>query len=160
MRDETLVFEGNKSKAILLLLGSLAFVATSVFLVAKGQHDAWGGLIFFGLYALVAVYMLLPGTIRLQVGPGGIEMKTLFKPMKLRWEQVESFHVAYLSPGHTKMIGIRYAPSYQTMRMARSVVSALTGLEGALPSHFNCSAEELCRILNESKRKWGTLPLD
>jgi hypothetical protein len=156
MSDETLVFEGNRGKAALLLLVSLGFVAIGAFLVAKGDRDGWWPLLFFSLCALSAVYMLLPGTIRLQVGPAGIEMKTLFKPMKLRWEDVESFHVARLSTSNTKLIGIRYAPSYQAMRTARAASAAITGMEGALPNHFDRPAEELCRILNECKRKWGT----
>jgi hypothetical protein len=115
----------------------------------------WVGVIFFGMGLLVSIYMLTPGAIRLQIDKNGIEMKTLFKPMKLAWSDVNGFYVAKMKTGFagTKMIGIEFSESYENLRAAR-FSSSLTGAEGGLPNHFNLSAEEICELLNKSKQRW------
>jgi hypothetical protein len=39
------------------------------------------------------------------------------------------------------------------MQVGRKISASLTGIEGALPDHFNRSAEEICEILNRYKRE-------
>lgn len=158
MNNETLIFEGNRKKAVLLLLASAAFVSIGIFLI--GKEDAkWILFIigFFGLCLLVSIYMLIPGTIRLKIDRSGIEMKTLFKPMKLVWSDIDGFYVGKIQVGlsSTKMIGIQFSDSYKKLKTGRKLSASLTGMEGALPNHFNKSAEELCEILNRYKQQWG-----
>ena len=157
MSDEVIVLTGNKQKAIFLLLGSVALVAVSLVGVLNGKGIGWGGIIFFGLCVLISIYMLTPNAIRLQIDKDGIEMKTLFKPMKLEWSDVNGFYVAQMRTGfaRTKMIGIEFSESYKKHRAGRQLSSALTGMEGGLPNHFNRSAEEICELLNNSKQRWG-----
>ena len=161
MDDEVIVLTGNKSKAVLLLLGSAAFVAIGADMVAKGEEMGWWGVIFFGLCFLASLYMLTPNAVRLRIDKNGVEMKTPFKPMKLGWGDVNGFYVAHMRAGlsKTKIIGIEYSESYRKKRAGRQLASALTGVEGALPDHFNRPAEEICELLNESKRKWGRAAL-
>jgi hypothetical protein len=160
MDDEVIVLTGNKSRAVLLLLGSAAFVAIGVVMVANGNELGWWGVIFFGLCLLVSLYMLTPNAVRLQIDKNGVEMKTFFKPMKLEWGDVNRFYVDYIRTGlsKTKVIGIEFSESYRKLRAGRQFSSALTGMEGALPDHFNRPAEEVCELLNESKRRWGRVP--
>jgi hypothetical protein len=153
MNDETLIFEGNRKKAFLLLLISAGFACAGLFLNPEGEMLGWFAAAFFGLCFLVFVYMLIPGTIRLKVDRSGIEMKTMFKPMKLAWADVDGFYVGRV-PG-SKMIGINFSKSYGKLRAGRKFSASLTGMEGALPDHFNKSAEELCEILNRCKQEWG-----
>lgn len=162
MDDEVIVLSGNKSKAILLLLGSAAFVAVGALLVAGGKAMGWWAVIFFGLGVLVSLYMLTPDAIRLRIDKNGVEMKTLFKPTKLEWGDVNRFYVDHIRTGYskTKVIGIEFSESYSKLRAGRRFASALTGVEGALPNHFNRPAEEICELLNESKRRWGGAPGD
>jgi hypothetical protein len=157
MDDEVIVLTGDKSKAFLLLLVSVAFVAICSFLVAQGKAMGWVGIIFFGLGILTSIYMLTPNATRLQIDKNGIEMKTLFKPMKLEWGDVNGFYVAHMNTGYatTKMIGIEFSESYKKHRAGRQFASAFTGAEGALPNNFNLSAEEVCELLNKSKQRWG-----
>lgn len=151
-----IVLTGNKKQAVLLLLTSLALVAVSVVSVLNGKMFGWAGIVFFGLGILFAIYMLSPNAIRMQIDKNGIEMKTLFKPMKLAWSDVNGFYVAQARTGlsRTKMIGIEFSESYKNIRAAR-VSSAIIGAEGGLPNHFNRSPEEICEILNEAKQRWG-----
>lgn len=157
MGDEVIVLTGNKQKAVLLLLVSAALVAVSLVSVLNGKSMGWVGVIFFGLGLLTSVYMLTPNAIRLRIDKDGIEMKTLFKPMKLAWSDVNGFYVVQMRTGlaRTKMIGIEFSESYKKLRAGRQLASALTGAEGGLPNHFNRSAEEVCELLNESRQRWG-----
>lgn len=153
MDDETIIFTGNRQKAILLTLASALFVLLIYF---TGKGDTWSivGMAFFGLGFLVCLYTLIPGTVQLKIDHAGIEMKTLFKPMKLAWSDVDEFYIGYTKAGlsRTKMIGIRYSESYKRQQTGRRISAGLTGMEGALPDHFNRSAEEICEILNRFKR--------
>jgi hypothetical protein len=157
MDDEVIVLTGNKSKTLLLFPGSAALLAISVAMVANGKETGWVGIIFFGLCFLASIYMLTPNATRLRIDKNGIEMKTLFKPMKLEWSEVNGFYVAHINTGYstTKLIGIEFSESYKKLRVGRQFSSALTGVEGALPNNFNRSAEEICELLNKSKQKWG-----
>jgi hypothetical protein len=157
MSDEVIVLTGNKRKAVLLLLVSAALAAVSIVGVLNGKGMGWGGIIFFGLGVLTSSYMLTPNAIRLRIDKDGVEMKTLFKPMKLAWSDVNGFYVAHMRTGlaQTKMIGIEFSESYKKLRVGRQLSSALTGLEGGLPNHFNRPAEEICELLNKAKQRWG-----
>ena len=156
MNDDTVIFTGNPTKAILLALASALFVCLIYF---TGKGETWSFLLmaFFGVGFLVSVYTLIPGTVQLKINSSGIEMKTFFKPMKLSWNDVDEFYVAKMRTGlsRTKMIGIRYSESYKRQRTGRKIAESLTGLEGALPDHFNRSAEEVCEVLNRFKRKFS-----
>jgi hypothetical protein len=157
MDDEMIVLTGSKRKSVLFLLGSLALVALGLVGVLNGKMFGWAAIAFFGLGVIYSIYMLMPGTVRMQIDRDGIEMKTPFKPMKLAWSDVNGFYVAELKTGlsKTKMIGIEFSESFKNLRAAR-VSSALTGAEGVLPNDFTLSAEEMCELLNRSKQRWGS----
>ncbi|RFP13521.1 hypothetical protein D0T23_13955 [Duganella sp. BJB475] len=155
--SDVIVVSGNKMKAALVFLGSTAFVAIGVAMIRSGDNDGWGAVVFFGLCLLVSLYMLMPNAIRLKIDKNGVEMKTLFKPIKLAWSDVETFYVGGIRTGlsTTKLIGIKYSSTYNKARAGRQFSSSLTGMEGALPNHFSKSAEELCALLNDAKRRWS-----
>ena len=156
MNDEVVVLAGSKQKAVLFLMGSLAFVGLGVLGVLNGKMFGWAAIIFFGLGVVLSIYMLMPGTVQMQIDKDGIEMKTPFKPMKIAWSDVNGFYVAELRTGlsKTKMIGIEFSESYKNIRAAR-VSSSVTGAEGVLPNDFKLSAEEMCELLNKYKQRWG-----
>lgn len=156
MNSDQIVLTGNRTKALLLSVVSLAFVVVGFSMVNSGASYGWFVLLFFSLCLLTFLYMLTPGAIKLTIDNNGIEMKSLFKPMKLTWDDIDEFYVGAIRTGYssTKMICIRYSASYNKLRRSRQVASALTGMEGALPNHFSKSAEELCELLNQSKARW------
>lgn len=157
MNDEVILLTGSKRKAVLFLVGSLAFVTLGLVGVLNGKNFGWAAIIFFGLGVVYSIYMLMPGTVRMQIDEDGIEMKTPFKPMRLAWTDVNGFYVAELRTGltKTKMIGIEFSESFKNLRAAR-VSSSITGAEGVLPNDFNRSAEEICELLNRSKQRLGS----
>lgn len=157
MGSDVIVVSGNKMKAALLSLASAAFVAIGVAMIRSGENDGWGAVVVFGPCLLVSLYMLTPAATRLTIDKNGIEMKTLFKPIKLAWGDVETFYVGGIRTGlsTTQLIGIKYSSTYNKARAGRQFLSSLTGMEGALPNHFSKSAEELCALLNDVKLRWS-----
>lgn len=162
MNDEVIVLTRDKSKAVTMMLGSAAFVFIGALSAAKGEEMGWWVVGFFGLCFLASLYMLMPSSGQLRIDKNGIEMKTPFRPMKLGWGDVNGFYVAHMKTGlaTTKLIGIAYSESYRKKRVGRQFASALTGMEGGLPNYSNRPVEEVCALLNESKRRWGGAPDD
>lgn len=158
MNDEPIVLTANKSKSVFLLVTSIIFFAIGASMVNDGQSMGWLVTIFFGLGIPVSLYMLMPNAISLRIDKNGVEMKSLFKLMKIEWSEVDRFYVGHINTrtSKTKMIGIEYSESYKNHQTGRRISAALTGMEGALPNHFNRSAEEICELLNSSKQKWGS----
>lgn len=155
MENDVIILAGRKQKWILIGLLSAAFVAGGVEMIRDGDTTGWGVALFFGLCLLVSVYMLTPNAIRLKIDQDGLEMKTLAKPMKIAWQDVDSFYVATISTGHakTKMIGIKFSDSYMQAKAMRKVASAITGIEGAIPDNFSLPADKLCELLNSEKQR-------
>jgi hypothetical protein len=159
MESDVIVLGASKRKAIFILLASSAFVAGGISMLASGGDAVagWGCTLFFGLGIPMSIYMLTPGAGELRIGRDGVEMKTLFRPVKLAWGDVSGFYVDSIRTGlsSTKMIAIEYSPSYRKLRMGRQVSAAMTGMQGALPNNFNRPAEEVCELLNRAKKEWG-----
>jgi hypothetical protein len=154
--DSPVVLRTSKRKAALLFVGSGAFVTIGVFMVLDGERLGWFPAIFFGLGLIVSVVLLLPAT-SLTIDRHGIHMKHMFRLTHIRWSDVDSFYIGHIGAGlsSTKMIGVTYSASYEGQKAGRGVASALSGMEGAIPNQYEVSAEELCEILNNAKRRFG-----
>lgn len=153
MNDDELMIPGSKKKVFLVLLIGIGFVAMGAFLIHIGEP--WGWLVagFFGLAIPAAVWMLMPNNNCLKLDRNGVEMRTLWKPALIRWADVDDFYVTTMHGN--KMIGIQYSASYRGMEVGRKVASAISGIEGALPDHFQRSPEDICEELNRWRRRFG-----
>jgi hypothetical protein len=157
MLDEPVVVTASKRKALLLFLGSGAFVAIGAFLIVKGESTAWFVVAFFGLCLAISVVLLLPGSTKLTIDRDGIHMTNMFRLTHIQWCDVDSFYVGSIRTGmsSTKMIGIRYSAAYQGQNAGRKVASALSGMEGAIPDQYQTSADDLCELLNHARQRFG-----
>src|SRR6186713_2208657 len=99
MIDEPVVVAASKRKAMLLFLGSGAFVAIGVFLILKGESTAWFAVAFFGLCLAVSVVLLLPGSTKLTIDREGIHITNMFRLTHIRWRDVDSFYVGSIRTG-------------------------------------------------------------
>jgi len=153
MTDDVVIFKGNRKKAIVMLFASAAFAALGLPLISEGKALGWAMSGFFGLGIPVSIFMIRPNATYLKLDKSGVEMKTMFAPMRLKWTDVESFYISEMYM--TKMIGITYSKSYKKMNILRKLTSSLTGVEGALPDNFKSSPEEICQLLNIWKMRYG-----
>jgi len=145
MNDERLIFEGNRIKSAILLLGCAVFLGVGIFFAMDGDRWAIAVIIISAFSFLLVLPSLIPGNLRLTVDSSGVEMKSPLRSMKLAWSDVEEFYVGYVhtGPSTKKLIAIRYSQTCDKQQ------------EDGIPNHFNKSPEELCELLNSYKQLYG-----
>jgi len=111
--------------------------------------SGWLGVVFFGFCMLVMLIMLLPGAMYLRLDPDGIEMCSIGRKNKIRWQDVESFKI--VSTRGAKIIIIKYRASFTEQKVARAVANALF----FVPNTYNVSRAELERVLNQWLERFG-----
>ena len=154
MADEELIIPGSRQKAVWVLLAAIALLAVGVFLIRIGHFWGWVMVAFFSPGIPVAIWLLVSGQSYLRLDPIGVEVKSPWKPALIKWTDVNGFYVATLHGN--KMIAIAYSSSYQGMASGRKVAAFLSGMEGALPNHYQASPEEVCETLNRWRKKYGS----
>jgi hypothetical protein len=89
---ETAFLRAPRMKALLLLLGSLGFVALGVIILRDGQTFGWLVIGFFGLGVPVALLMLF-GKSGLLLDRAGFEMPVFGGRRRYAWRDVSEFEV-------------------------------------------------------------------
>ena len=151
--SEELVLTGGWRRRALLFVLSIAFVIAGV---SIPTHDFVEKIVlftatgFFGLCTLAIGSQLLPGANELRLGRDGFTVRTGFRTMTYRWNDVSSFTVKHVAM--TPMVAITFTPSYRPQAAIRTFSRLLTGMEGGLPETYGRSYEELAALL-ESYRQ-------
>ena len=153
MKTSELVFHASRAKAVLLLLGSVAFVAIGWWMKEQKPLIGWLCVVFFSLGLPVALVMFLPGVMYLRLDQDGFEIKSMSRKDRTLWKDVQSFKIGSIRGA--KMIAINYRPQYADKKLARVVVNAVAGMESALPNSYNVSLVNLERVLNEWLERFG-----
>jgi hypothetical protein len=163
--EDEVEFRARRSRAIWLVLGSLAFVAFGIWASLSGSWAGWAAVAFGGLCLVVAIIQLVAaGRTVLKLGPNGFAMiqwglgRHRSKEF-LSWNDVESFWVTRLFWG--KVIAVRYSPSFREFRGARALMRSLTrapgasGFDGIIPDQYSERLESICAALSEWKSRYG-----
>lgn len=153
--QDTLYFPASKKKAVLLLLGSLAFVAIGAAIRAKQPLVGWLSIAFFGLGIPASLYTLLSKKVYLLLDPNGFEMGTLTKAVRIAWTDVDGFEIK--SVNGARMIAILYNARYEKQRLLRGAVRALSGLEGGIANTYAAPLESVLQRLDEWHRRFGNV---
>lgn len=158
--DRDLILRPRKRRLLFLLLGSLVFVASGIFILKSPTPSygnaiaSWSAVVFSGACALVAMVSLWPGSTYLTLGKTGFTVCMLFRPKSYRWSEVGSFKVGRMFT--RKMVAFDYSNSYRLHRSLRKLNSRIGGFEASLPDFFGNSAEELAALLNEWRMRSET----
>jgi hypothetical protein len=85
--------QASRLKFGLALVGALAIVAATIWVMSDHPRDPWLwlGLIFFGQGVIAFAAMLLPGAGGLRLDPHGFETTRLFRHYRTRWQDVSEF---------------------------------------------------------------------
>ena len=102
------------------------------------------------------ILRLIRGGIILKADSSGIKIKTLYGLKKFNWSDVNGFYVRNIHDA--KMIHIEYSDSFNKMKAGSKIKSIINGGGLVFSDDFDCSAEDICSILNECKKKWETIP--
>jgi hypothetical protein len=143
----------SRKKAVLLLLGSLVFVATGWMMRGQQPVLGWIAIAFFGLGIPVSLFMMFTTRIYLLLDSHGFEMGSPIKTVRLAWDEVDGFEMARLN--NVRMIAILYGAKYREQRFLRGAAQALTGLEGAIPNNYTLPLDEVFALLCDWHGKYS-----
>lgn len=153
--NSALTFYASRGKALLLILGSAAFVALGFFIKPEHPIAGWAGILFFSLGIPAGLYSLLPKAVYLRLDEQGFEMNALFKrKARVAWHDVDGFQLGAI--GSARMIFIAYAPHYEAQKLARSASQALAGVDGGISNVYNAPLEKGFEALVEWHRRFGS----
>lgn len=152
----------GRLKFLGLLAASLGFVATLLYMLEDGALSpsatlkAWLGIAVFGMCALVAAVMLLPGAGSLTLGVDGFERVTLFMTFRKPWRQVGNFTVVQypVRRGRTiRFVGyddVALAPDNRNYQMS--------GRNASLPDTYGLSHEDLASLMSQWRARASAPP--
>nr|WP_250808842.1 hypothetical protein [Neorhizobium tomejilense] len=138
----------SRKKTILLLLGSLVFVAGGVFAPTVSY---WAD-VFFAMCSIAFVAMLFR-PYRLILENEGLTLSGgLRSPWKIRWRDVDRFFVSHPRLGVT-VIRFNYGADASKKPRGTAFARTLTGADAALPGHWPQSDAAVVDMLNEYREQ-------
>ena len=146
----------SRLKMLMLVAGSLVFVAGGIFLLIVARHDpeallaGLASILFFGACAAVGAVMLLPGAGSLTLDAEGFEVCSLFRRHRTSWRQASGFTVVTV-PGAGKRM-IAYDDDRLSGFMAQTN-QGLTGRNAAIPDDYRLSYDNLAWLLTQWREK-------
>jgi hypothetical protein len=152
MTDEV-IFQASKGKAVLLLLGSIIFVALGYWMTSEKPLIGWLCVGFFALGILASIMMMTSKAIYLRLDAEGFEMASPLTRTRIKWSEVDGFAMGSIRGA--KMIQIVYSPSYSQQKLGRAVADGLSGMEGAIANTYNAPLDEILKTLNEWRARFG-----
>lgn len=143
-----MTFYAGKTKAALLFLGSIAFVALGAWIRAKTPWVGWACILFFGLGIPASLVMAISNKAYLRLDAQGLEIGSPVKTIRIGWAEIDGFEMVSLKGA--KMIAIHHSQSYEAQRTLRRTVYAFSGLEAVIPNSYSEPLPELLQHL----RSW------
>jgi hypothetical protein len=141
----------SRRKTLLMLAGSLVFVAGGIWLLHDQPSTGYSGIAFFGLCAVVFCVQLLPNSSYLRLTAEGFTTCTLFRCHTVPWRHVRTFGVGRI--GLKKVVG--WDPAADLSGIVRAT-KAISGYASALPDTYGLRAEELAALLNRLRDEHAT----
>ncbi|MGE4529851.1 MAG: STM3941 family protein [Acidithiobacillus sp.] len=152
--NDTHTFRASKVKALLTLLGSLAFVAAGIWISAEKPILGWICAGFFALGVPASILMMLPNYSFLRLDSDGFEMGSLFGSQKILWSEVDGFRIC--SNRGVKIIEIVFNENHTRHKVGRAVASAVARMEGAIANIYDAPLAEVLASLNSWKHRFAT----
>jgi len=146
----------SRTRIVVLLLGSLAFVAIGVWLIPTRPVTAYVNIGLFGLCAAVFLLQLHPRCSYLILRADGFTFCALFRKHAIRWQDTKGF--VPVRVGINKLVGWSYSNAFQAHARARALNQALAGVDAALPDSYGMRPEELANFLNHLRSQFALAP--
>lgn len=151
--NNVVTFRASRKKALLLLFGSICFVALGVWISSEKPLIGWACAAFFALHVLVSLLMMLPNAMYLRLNEEGFEVRSLIRTHKIKWTDVEGFQIGSIRGA--KMIAIIYSPEYWQQQIGRAVSASLSGMAGAIPNSYDATLDEVLNALSTWRMRFG-----
>ena len=151
MKNNTQAFKPNRLKNVLLFLVCSVFVAIAILMLPEKPLIGWLSILLFGIGVLVSIIQFLPNAAYLKLNDDGFEVKSLFRSHFTQWSNVQSFSLGHINGN--KMIFFNFTEEHKKWRNGKKLSKFLSGKEGAIPSSYTISSDELLQLMKEYKRK-------
>lgn len=139
----------SPKKWLVVLAIAIAFTVLGAMMVADGAPGGWFATIFFGLCAGVALVVLVPGSMYLDLRRDGFETSHLFRRRRYAWSEVGRFTaVDVVSRPMVVFDRLGAAPS----RLGK-LNAAVAGANDALPDTYGMDASELADLMNAARER-------
>jgi hypothetical protein len=132
---DTLIYRVSPWKAVMVVLGSLAFVLAGWWM--RHEHP------WVGFCGLAGLWMLLaPRSVYLQLDARGLLIASPFRRQHIPWAEIADFEIVSIKG--SRMIAIHYlsAPT-----AGRQFSAAVSGIEGAIPNSYAARLEDILQSL-------------
>jgi hypothetical protein len=151
---DTVVITNSRWHALLLLLGSLGFVAGGVFILVmdKSALAGWAGIVFFGSCALIAVWQLVDNRPRLIIDDYGVMDRTLGIGV-IPWDEIENAFLRSISGCAFVCLVLRdpekYTQNFSKVRRAMASANQALGFTefNVNLAGVNARAEEVFELI-------------
>lgn len=152
--EPPIVLRGDRGRGALVVMGSVVFVALGIGMwSSQGASSSSAFAIgFFGLCGLAGLAMLVAPP-RLEIGPGGLTQRVLWRTSNFAWADVYNFRPMTIGLT-TKMVGFDYLNPPRKRAGLRNLNTALGGSQGALQSGWEIAPGELADLLNRARERW------
>jgi hypothetical protein len=140
----------SRKKWLLVFAGCAAFAVVGYLMIRSNEGKGWLVLIFFGLGALVALAVMLPGRW-LTLDGNGFEAKDLFRQRRGRWPDVSGFKAVRIPPSGTEVVV--YDDAAQRSGTLAAANAAITGRASWLPDTYGLKADDLALLMERWQRR-------
>ena len=144
-----LTLHTSEAKSLLLLLATVLFTVTGVFLAQDGELMGHVAYAFFGLCSVAYMVQLTTGGGYLKLRDDEFEFRRLFRKHFVKWEDVENFEIwTFVDlPGSIKQVGWNYKEGVEVSKFVR--INKMVGIDDTLDDTYGMKMEELLSLMNE-----------
>jgi uncharacterized membrane protein YhaH (DUF805 family) len=149
-----IVVSGDRRRAALVLLISLAFVGVGAFSFSRSGPDPllYLSMAVFGVFSLFGLWMVIdPG--RLEISPSGVSWRQLWRRQRVGWEELRGFEVLEqrfgLLGGRYRYVGLIYAVPPGASRPAKR-------RPRLLPAGWGMDTASLIALLERARALWSS----
>jgi hypothetical protein len=154
MKGNRITYRPKNTKTVLLGLICFTFTALGIFMTEDEPLKGWLIGSLFGLFSLVFIVQLIPGSTELELTEKGFTMTSLFRSHFTTWSDIKSFKTGNL--GQNKVVMFDYIDGHKKDSSVKSFSKQISGSHAALPTNYGLKVSELLRIMNEWRKKHGT----
>ena len=150
-----IVLRSTRTKAVLTVIGGLAFVAFGVVLLRLGETGPLiSGLACIGFFGFIAatgmVQAFRPATLIIE--PRGVTHHGPFRTIAFRWRDIENIQVVEIK--RAKVVGFDLTDAYQGPRELAGLSRQLTGVDTGLPGGWTIGPDALAGLLAAALARW------
>lgn len=147
--DSEIVLRPPKKRLILLIITAFIFVAGGIWMLMDNEPMGWLVAGFFGLCLITFVVQCLPNSTYIRLSREGFETKTLYKTVKLKWEETRDFAPIYVGRNH--LVGFNFTDEYKGTAKLRGVNKNFYGYESCTPIMYEMKAHDLASLMLKLK---------